>query len=105
MEPDQLIESCLQSRITFPFDNPLAIHFSVFMCFWTVFFIEFWKRETSRLQYEWDAMNFDKHESKVHMRPQYESKAHEIFEKKAKRKGDLKKVIYFKEPFNKLIFF
>lgn len=50
------------------------------MCFWTVLFIEFWKRETSRLQYEWDTVNFEKKMQPI--RPEYESKAHETKVKK-----------------------
>jgi len=41
-------------------DNPLTVFFSIFMAVWTVTFIEFWKRETSKLQFEWDAIDFEK---------------------------------------------
>ena len=30
------------------------------MAVWTVLFIEFWKRETSKLQFEWDVIDFEK---------------------------------------------
>ena len=40
------------------------------MAIWTVLFIEFWKRETSKLQFEWDAIDFEKKMQPI--RPQFE---------------------------------
>ena len=64
---DNLLNSI---KITYVVDNPLTVLFSVFMAVWTVLFIEFWKREQSKLQFEWDAIDFEKKNEPI--RPQFE---------------------------------
>ena len=68
----RLVESCFYSKITYLVDNPLTVFFSVFMAVWTVLFVEFWKREQSKLQFEWDAIDFEKKSETI--RPQFELK-------------------------------
>jgi hypothetical protein len=68
----KLNESCFYSKITYLVDNPLTVFFSVFMAVWTVLFIELWKREQSKLQFEWDAHDFEKKNEPI--RPQFEFK-------------------------------
>lgn len=68
----RLAESCFYSKITYIVDNPLTVFFSVFMAVWTVLFVEFWKREQSKLQFEWDAIDFEKKNESI--RPQFELK-------------------------------
>jgi hypothetical protein len=67
-----LKESCFYSKITYLVDNPLTVFFSVFMAVWTVLFVEFWKREQSKLQFEWDATDFERKNETI--RPQFELK-------------------------------
>jgi hypothetical protein len=69
---ETLHESCFYSKISYLVDNSLTVLFSVFMAVWAVLFIEFWKREQSKLQFEWDCMDFVK-KSEV-IRPQFETK-------------------------------
>jgi hypothetical protein len=42
------------------------------MAVWTVLFIEFWKREQSKLQFEWDTTDFEKKIENI--RPEFELK-------------------------------
>ena len=67
-----LHESCLYAQITYLVDNSLTVFFSVFMAVWTVLFIEFWKREQSKLQFEWDSHDFEKKNEPI--RPEFELK-------------------------------
>ena len=71
-------------QLTYIVDNPLTVFFSVFMAIWTVLFIEFWKRETSKLQFEWDAIDFEKKMQPI--RPQFELK---VTQKKKNRITDV----------------
>lgn len=70
-----LRSSCLYSKITYLVDNPATIFFSIFMAVWTVLFIEFWKREQTRLQFEWDVIGFGKGNEMI--RPEFELKVNE----------------------------
>lgn len=45
------------------------------MAVWTVLFIEYWKREQSKLQFEWDTIDFQKKIESV--RPEFELKVKE----------------------------
>ena len=82
-----LHNSCLFTKITYLVDNPATIFFSIFMAIWTVLFIEFWKREQSRLQFEWDVVGFGKETEMI--RPEFELKA------KQKRKNSITGVSTF----------
>lgn len=68
----KLSDSCFYSKISYIVDNPFTVFFSVFMAVWTVLFIEFWKREQSKLQFEWDAIDFEKKNEPI--RPEFELK-------------------------------
>ena len=65
-------------------DNPGTIFFSIFMAVWTVLFIEFWKREQSRLQFQWDIIDYEKNIESV--RPEFEAKVSKFA---AKRKNPI----------------
>lgn len=45
------------------FDHPGTVFFSVFMSFWAVTFLEYWKRKMATLAHHWDCMEF--HEEEV----------------------------------------
>jgi len=49
-------------------DTVLMPAFGLFMCLWTTFFTEFWKRRNARLAMEWGMTGFEKQEQD---RPQY----------------------------------
>ncbi|XP_053600651.1 anoctamin-1 isoform X3 [Plodia interpunctella] len=64
-----LKDTCLQSRITYLFDNPTTVFFAVFMSFWAACFLELWKRYSAEMTHRWDLTGFDVYEE--HPRPQY----------------------------------
>uniref|UniRef100_A0A8D3CBQ2 Anoctamin n=1 Tax=Scophthalmus maximus TaxID=52904 RepID=A0A8D3CBQ2_SCOMX len=51
------------------FDHPGTVLFSVFMSFWAVTFLEYWKRKMSTLAHHWDCMDF--HEEEERPRPEF----------------------------------
>lgn len=51
------------------FDNPMTVFFSVFMSFWAILFLEYWKRYSADITHRWDLVGFDVHEE--HSRPRY----------------------------------
>ncbi|XP_072935586.1 anoctamin-1 isoform X3 [Epargyreus clarus] len=61
--------TCLQSRITYLFDNPTTVFFAIFMSFWAACFLEMWKRYSAEMTHRWDLTGFDVYEE--HPRPQY----------------------------------
>ncbi|XP_050354854.1 anoctamin-1-like isoform X2 [Nymphalis io] len=61
--------TCLQSRITYLFDNPTTVFFAIFMSFWAACFLELWKRYSAEMTHRWDLTGFDVYEE--HPRPQY----------------------------------
>ncbi|GJJ72031.1 hypothetical protein EMPS_04388 [Entomortierella parvispora] len=44
------------------FDNALTLPFSLFMSVWSSLFVEFWKRKSSVLAYEWNTLDFEQRE-------------------------------------------
>ncbi|XP_045453771.1 anoctamin-5-like [Melitaea cinxia] len=64
-----LKSTCLQSRITYLFDNPTTVFFAIFMSFWAACFLELWKRYSAEMTHRWDLTGFDVYEE--HPRPQY----------------------------------
>ncbi|KPJ17815.1 Anoctamin-1 [Papilio machaon] len=64
-----LRDTCLQSRITYLFDNSTTVFFAIFMSFWAACFLEMWKRYSAEMTHRWDLTGFDVYEE--HPRPQY----------------------------------
>ncbi|XP_037087144.1 anoctamin-5-like isoform X2 [Pollicipes pollicipes] len=64
--------SCFFSQITYLFDNPATVFFSIFMAFWATMFLEFWKRRQAVIAWEWDLANYEDEED---ARPEFEVKA------------------------------
>lgn len=58
--PDEL---CPVLQSGYLFDHPGTVLFSVFMSFWAVTFLEYWKRKMATLAHHWDCMDF--HEEEV----------------------------------------
>ncbi|KAJ0181435.1 hypothetical protein K1T71_003520 [Dendrolimus kikuchii] len=61
--------TCLQSRVTYLFDNSTTVFFAIFMSFWAACFLELWKRYSAEMTHRWDLTGFDVYEE--HPRPQY----------------------------------
>lgn len=53
----------LSLQLGYLFDHPGTVLFSVFMSFWAVTFLEYWKRKMATLAHHWDCMDF--HEEEV----------------------------------------
>lgn len=65
----RLSETCLLSKITSLFDNSATLAFAVFMCFWSVLYLELWNRRSAELSYRWGLVDWDR--AAEHPRPQY----------------------------------
>ncbi|CAG0920337.1 unnamed protein product [Notodromas monacha] len=65
-----LKSSCTVSTITYLFDNPITVFFSIFMSFWATMFIELWKRKSAIVQWEWDLEGMEEEEE---ARPEFEA--------------------------------
>uniref|UniRef100_A0A8D3CA41 Anoctamin n=1 Tax=Scophthalmus maximus TaxID=52904 RepID=A0A8D3CA41_SCOMX len=60
---------CTMAKLGYLFDHPGTVLFSVFMSFWAVTFLEYWKRKMSTLAHHWDCMDF--HEEEERPRPEF----------------------------------
>ena len=84
----RIILSFLNFKITYLVDNPGTIFYSIFMAVWTILFIEFWKREQSKLEFEWDVIDLDKNMESI--RPEFEARVSKL---PTRRKNPLTGVI------------
>lgn len=62
------------------------------MAVWTVLFIEFWKRKTIQLQFEWDVIDFEKKSEQL----RHEFESHSNLPRKKNPITDVNKKINFK---------
>ncbi|GAB1605406.1 anoctamin-4-like isoform X1, partial [Argonauta hians] len=62
---------CYYARTSYLIDNPSTVFFAAFMSIWSMFFIEFWKRQQNEIGYDWDISNFEEEEETV--RPEFEA--------------------------------
>ncbi|TNN25923.1 Anoctamin-7 [Liparis tanakae] len=53
---------CTMAKLGYLFDHPGTVLFSVFMSFWAVTFLEYWKRKMATLAHHWDCMDFHEEE-------------------------------------------
>ncbi|XP_067873456.1 anoctamin-7 isoform X2 [Heterodontus francisci] len=60
---------CSMVKLGYLFDHPGTVFFSIFMSFWAVTFLEFWKRKNATLAYHWDCVHFEKDEERP--RPEF----------------------------------
>ncbi|KAJ8371019.1 hypothetical protein SKAU_G00110470 [Synaphobranchus kaupii] len=56
---------CPMAKLGYLFDHPGTVFFSVFMSFWAVTFLEYWKRKNATLAHHWDCMDFHEEESEI----------------------------------------
>jgi anoctamin-7 len=54
-----LKDSCNLAKVSYLFDNAATVFFAVFVSFWAVFFLEFWKRKEITLAYQWDCLDYE----------------------------------------------
>ncbi|XP_068607157.1 anoctamin-7 [Brachionichthys hirsutus] len=66
-------EICTMAKMGYLFDHPGTVFFSVFMSFWAVTFLEYWKRKMATLSHHWDCMDF--HEEEERPRPEFAAMA------------------------------
>lgn len=50
-------------QVGYLFDHPGTVFFSIFMSFWAVSFLEYWKRKNATLAHHWDCMDFQEEEA------------------------------------------
>nr|XP_008175684.1 anoctamin-7-like isoform X1 [Chrysemys picta bellii] len=66
-------EICPMAKVGYLFDHPGTVFFSVFMSFWAVTFLEYWKRKSATLAHHWDCMDFQEEEERP--RPEFAAMA------------------------------
>lgn len=49
-------------QLGYLFDHPGTVFFSIFMSFWSISFLEYWKRTMFTLAHHWDCMEFQEDE-------------------------------------------
>ncbi|XP_065655307.1 anoctamin-7 isoform X3 [Hydra vulgaris] len=64
-----LKKSCMLAKLSYLFDNAATVFFAIFVSFWAVFFLEFWKRKEITLAYYWDCLDYESEVEKP--RPSY----------------------------------
>ncbi|XP_072223860.1 anoctamin-7 isoform X1 [Leuresthes tenuis] len=69
---------CTMAKLGYLFDHPGTVFFSVFMSFWAVTFLEYWKRKMATLAHHWDCMDF--HEEEERPRPEFAAMAPSVEE-------------------------
>merc|ERR1719331_613023 len=69
----KLKDICAYKRIAYLFDHPGTVFYAVFMSFWAVTFLEYWKRKSASLAHHWDCMGFQDEEERP--RPEFAAKA------------------------------
>ena len=68
----KLASTCFARKAGYIFDNAASVFFAVFMSFWAVFFLEFWKRRAASLAHDWNCMDLEELEVP---RPEFAAKA------------------------------
>merc|ERR1719219_1908225 len=69
----ELKDICFYKRIAYLFDHPGTVFYAIFMSFWAVTFLEYWKRKSASLAHHWDCMGFQEDEERP--RPAFAAKA------------------------------
>ncbi|KAL9970223.1 hypothetical protein ACROYT_G022561 [Oculina patagonica] len=62
--PVDLHGSCMLGKVSYLFDNAATVFFAIFVSFWAVFFLEFWKRKEITLAYHWDVLEYEAEEER-----------------------------------------
>jgi len=59
-----LHQICGYTTISYLFDHPGTVFYAVFMSFWAVTFLEYWKRKNASLAHHWDCMGFQEEDER-----------------------------------------
>lgn len=68
-----LSDVCIYTTLAYLFDHPATVFYAVFMSFWAVTFLEYWKRKNASLAHHWDVTDYEEEEERP--RPEYAAKA------------------------------
>ncbi|KAJ4430987.1 hypothetical protein ANN_19580, partial [Periplaneta americana] len=68
-----LSEVCSYAQLAYLFDHPGTVFYAVFVSFWAVTFLEYWKRKSASLAHHWDCMGFQEEEERP--RPEFAARA------------------------------
>lgn len=68
-----LSDVCMFIQIAYLFDHPGTVFYAIFIAFWAVSFLEYWKRKTASLGHHWDCLDFEEEEERP--RPEYAAMA------------------------------
>ncbi|RWS10233.1 anoctamin-7-like protein [Dinothrombium tinctorium] len=68
-----LDQICFFSKLSYLFDHPGTVFYSIFVSFWAVTFLEYWKRTSISLAHHWDCMDYEEEEEKP--RPEFAARA------------------------------
>ncbi|XP_047474777.1 anoctamin-7-like isoform X1 [Penaeus chinensis] len=68
-----LNDICFYARISYLFDHPGTVFYAIFVSFWAVSFLEYWKRKSASLAHHWDCLDFQEEEERP--RPEFAAKA------------------------------
>ncbi|GAB6018699.1 Anoctamin-7 [Chamberlinius hualienensis] len=68
-----LSDICFSTKAAYLFDNPGTVFYAIFISFWSVFFLEYWKRTSISYAHRWDCFDMDEEEEKP--RPQFSARA------------------------------
>ncbi|XP_007955105.1 anoctamin-5 [Orycteropus afer afer] len=69
----RLNTTCLASKFSHLFDNESTVFFAIFMGIWVTLFLEFWKQQQVKLEYEWDMVDFEEEQQQLQLRPEFEA--------------------------------
>ncbi|XP_076451373.1 anoctamin-7-like [Babylonia areolata] len=73
-----LSDVCVYVKVAYLFDHPGTVLYSVFVSFWAVTFLEYWKRKNASLAHHWDCL--DQEEEEERPRPEYAARAGQLKE-------------------------
>lgn len=60
---------CFYQKLAYLFDHPGTVFYAVFMSFWAVTFLEYWKRKNVSLAHHWDCLGYEEEDERP--RPEY----------------------------------
>ncbi|XP_071455005.1 anoctamin-7-like [Hetaerina americana] len=68
-----LSDVCGYAQVAYLFDHPGTVFYAVFVSFWAVTFLEYWKRKSASLAHHWDCTGFQEEEQRP--RPEFAARA------------------------------
>ncbi|XP_049779598.1 anoctamin-7-like isoform X7 [Schistocerca gregaria] len=68
-----LSDVCGYAQFAYLFDHPGTVFYAIFVSFWAVTFLEYWKRKSASLAHHWDCMGFQEEEERP--RPEFAARA------------------------------